>query len=104
MSTSYSSSQVAALPTGPYAVSKTMSRAGLNVVRRNPIKTLLYVLGVMVCALFNGITAPPEVEDAYHEALQQLDAKYGNDLRDAHSNWVIKFFKIFHSSHSTFLN
>ena len=58
-----------------------------NFVVRNPIKTLLYCLGVMLCVGFSGTQAPVEIENDYQQKFQELDTKYGRVLAEKHQQW-----------------
>ena len=79
------STGVVNVPRGNYALTKTMTGAATNVVKRNPIKTLLYVAGVVMCLLFTGTVAPPEVEQQYQDRFNQVVIGTSNALRRVQS-------------------
>jgi hypothetical protein len=54
-------------------LSTVLINAGVQVVKRNPIKSSLYVLGLLLCLLFNGFSVTKTHEEAYERALDKID-------------------------------
>lgn len=46
---------------------------GIKVVKRNPMKTSLYVVGLLLCLFFNGFTVSKVHEKAYEQAIDKID-------------------------------
>jgi len=46
---------------------------GYNFVKRNPIPTVLYFIGILICLIFNGFATSDLQRSQYIEALQKID-------------------------------
>lgn len=58
-------------------LSNSMIRFGVSTVKKNPIKTSLYLLGLLLCLFFNGITVDEETV-----------IEYENGVKEMAKNWV----------------
>lgn len=57
------------------AASTFLIELGTHAVKRNPIKTSLYLVGILICLLFNGWTVTDTQRREYHQELQKLDTE-----------------------------
>jgi hypothetical protein len=46
---------------------------GVNVVKKNPVKTGLYLVGLLICFLFNGFQVTEDVKIRYEEEIESVD-------------------------------
>jgi hypothetical protein len=46
---------------------------GVKAVKRNPIKVSLYVVGLLICLLFNGIQPSPEASASFENQMTNID-------------------------------
>ena len=70
-----------------YILTRTMTNAAANTVRKNPLKTLLYVCGVLLCLFFKGFIAPEAVEKAYQMEQNEVNEAYFDELAMKHDSW-----------------
>jgi hypothetical protein len=62
-------------------LSTALFRGGAAVVRRNPIKTSLYLMGIAICFLFSGLSVSESQRDDYYREMEKLDYRRIEELR-----------------------
>lgn len=63
-------------------LSTALFRTGAGVVRRNPIKTTLYILGIVLCVFFSGLSVTDNQRDDYYREMEKLDYRRIEELRE----------------------
>jgi hypothetical protein len=53
--------------------STVLIKVGVDAVKRNPIKTGAYLLGLLLCLFFNGLTITQPQREAFYQDLKQID-------------------------------
>ena len=54
-------------------MSTALIDAGVYVVKKNPIKTSLYFVGLLICLLFNGFSVDTDVVKSYEKDMREVD-------------------------------
>lgn len=54
-------------------LSTALIDAGIGLVKRNPVPSALYVLGLFLCLFFNGLDVQPKHQQAYEQSLESID-------------------------------
>ncbi len=62
-------------------LSTSLFRFGTNVVKRNPIKTSMYLVGIAICLLFSGVTVSDSQRNEYYREMEKLDFRRIEELR-----------------------
>lgn len=65
-------------------VSTALIDFGVQTVRKNPIPSGMYLIGILVCLFFSGFTPNLQQQQKYEETLQTLDP---TDLENAETIW-----------------
>lgn len=53
-------------------LSNSMVSFGSNVVKRNPVKSSLYLIGLLLCLFFNGFTVDEKIVKEYEDGIQDI--------------------------------
>ena len=64
-------------------MSTALIDVGVSAVKRNPIKTAFYFLGLMLCLFFNGLELEPSQIQAYENDMKDVDFSLTDDAFEA---------------------
>ena len=84
--------------TSANSISSQLVTFGINRVKKNPIKTSFYLVGLFVCLFINGYSIPNEMYDKYDKAISSINYE---DVINAESDMYIAQQK-YHSSQGWF--
>ena len=73
------------------AMSTAMINAGVNMVKRNKVTTSFYLVGLILCLVFNGLSVPAETMTAYEMGIDEIDWKKSADAKETMVNANMRF-------------